>query len=162
MDSAVTLRIAVEADADTIGDLTREAYAKWVPVIGRKPLPMTVDYSQAVRAHRFDLLYAGNNLAALIETVPQGAELLIVNVAVRPAFQGRGHGVRLMALAEELAVAASLQGTRLYTNALFADNLRLYASLGYAVEREEPQNGGVIVHMTKACVAASPGPNARP
>jgi GNAT superfamily N-acetyltransferase len=74
----------------------------------------------------------------------------VVNVAVRPAFQGRGFGVRLLKLAEDLAAASGLMGTRLYTNKLFTENLRLYAALGYLVEREEALNGGVAVHMSKA------------
>ena len=149
MDEPVSLRVAREADAEAIRALTREAYAKWVKLIGREPLPMTVDYSEAVRKHRFDLLSAGHQLAALIETVPQGDWILIENVAVRPAFQRRGFGVRLLKLAEELAKSSGLTGTRLYTNKLFTENLRLYASLGYQVEREEERNGGVAVHMLK-------------
>jgi ribosomal protein S18 acetylase RimI-like enzyme len=151
VEEAVTLRTASEADAKAILALTREAYAKWVKVIGREPLPMKVDYSDAIRKHRFDLLYVGGLLAALIETVPQGNYLLIENVAVRPVFQGRGFGKRLLKLAEELAESAELAGTRLYTNKLFVDNLRLYGALGYRVEKEEEElNGGVAVHMVKA------------
>jgi ribosomal protein S18 acetylase RimI-like enzyme len=145
----VRLRLATAADAQAIGDLTREAYAKWVPLIGREPLPMTVDYAEAVTAHRFDLLETAGELAALIETAPEGDELLIVNVAVRPAFQGRGYGVRLLKLAEALAAEAGLKGTRLYTNRRFEANIALYASLGYRVEREETRPNGVTVHMVK-------------
>jgi ribosomal protein S18 acetylase RimI-like enzyme len=151
MDQTASLRVAEAADAEAIGALTREAYAKWVEVIGREPLPMVVDYSQAVQTHRFDLLQVEDRLVALIETTPQDDELLIVNVAVRPAFQGRGFGVRLLKLAEDLAAASGLKGTRLYTNKLFSENLRLYASLGYQVEREEALNGGVAIHMSKPC-----------
>jgi GNAT superfamily N-acetyltransferase len=110
---AVTLRIAREPDAETIGTLTREAYAKWIAVTGREPLPMRVDYAEAVKAHRFDLLYDGDVLAALIETVPDGEHLLIENVAVAPDKQGRGYGKRLMRHAEELAASSGMQGTRL-------------------------------------------------
>ncbi len=149
MDQAVSLRLGGPADAGAIGALTREAYAKWVPLIGREPLPMQVDYAQALQAHRFDLLYAGEALAALIETVADGDRLLVVNVAVRPAFQGRGFGVRLMALAEQIASDAGLAGVRLYTNQRFAANIALYASLGYRIDREEALNGGVAVHMSK-------------
>ena len=78
-----------------------------------------------------------------------GGHVLIENVAVRPEFQGRGFGVRLLTLAEELAAASGLAGTRLYTNKLFEVNIRLYASLGYQIEREEPINGAVRVHMRK-------------
>ena len=148
--AGVTLRRAGEADAEAIGALTRAAYAKWVPLIGREPMPMTVDYAQAVTRHRFDLLHADGVLAALIETTPADDDrLLIVNVAVDPAFQGRGFGKRLLAFAEDLAVQAGFSGTRLYTNQRFEENIGLYLSVGYVVEREEALNGGVAVHMTK-------------
>jgi len=146
---AVSIREARLEDAAAIREVTRAAYAKWVAVSGREPLPMRADYEAAVRRHRFDLLYVGERLAALIETVVEGAFLLIENVAVLPEFQGRGFGRRLLAGAEARAAAMGLAGTRLYTNSLFKANVRLYLSLGYAVEREEALNGGVAVHMVK-------------
>ena len=91
-------------------------------------------------------------MAALIETVAAGDWLLIENVAVLPAMQGRGFGRRLLSLAEERAAALGLAGTRLYTNKLFVENIRLYQALGYVVEKEAEPNGGVAVHMVKACV----------
>ncbi|MBI1200030.1 MAG: GNAT family N-acetyltransferase [Phenylobacterium sp.] len=149
MSDATTLRTAGPADAAAIHELVQSAYAKWLPIAARPPLPMTVDYDVAVKAHRFDLLFVGDRLAALIETTPQGGDLLIVNVAVRPDQQGRGHGVRLLRLAEDLAAEAGLAGLRLYTNKLFTENIRLYASLGYAIESEDAANGGVRVNMRK-------------
>ena len=151
MIDAVTLRTADEADVDAIRTLTREAYSKWVAVTGREPLPMRVDYAAAIKQHRFDLLCADSRLAGVIETVPEGDFLLIENVAVAPTLQGRGFGKRLLKHAEELAASSGLKGTRLYTNKLFSANLRLYEALGYQVEREEELNGGVAVHMSKAC-----------
>jgi ribosomal protein S18 acetylase RimI-like enzyme len=156
MDEAVTSRIAHEGDADAVRALTREAYAKWVAVTGREPLPMRVDYADAIRKHRFDLLYVGSHLVALIETVPEDDCLLIENVAVRPAFQGRGFGTQLLKLAEQLAASAGLTGMRLYTNKLFVQNIRLYAALGYQVEREEALNGGIAIHMMKSITLQEP------
>ena len=49
-------------DAEAVRRLVREAYAQWVPVIGREPMPMKADYEQAVRDHEIDLLYADENL----------------------------------------------------------------------------------------------------
>jgi ribosomal protein S18 acetylase RimI-like enzyme len=144
-----SIRIATADDIPAIAALTRLAYAKWVPVIGREPLPMKTDYAQAFAVHRFDLRFEDAALVGLIETVPQERLLLIENVAVDPSAQHRGHGRALMAHAERLAAEAGLDGTRLYTNARFTDNLTLYAALGYAVEREETLNGGVAVHMVK-------------
>lgn len=84
------LRRATPADAAAVRDLTRAAYAKWVPVLGREPKPMTADYDAAVRDHVVDMLHLDEKLAALIEMRPEADHLLIVNVAVSPAHQGRG------------------------------------------------------------------------
>lgn len=146
----VILRRATLADATAIRDLTRAAYAKWVAVIGREPKPMGADYEAAVRAHRFDLLHAGSELAALIETVDAGDHLLIENVAVSPAHQGRGLGRLLLAHAEEIAVGLGYDRVALYTNQRFEANVALYLRVGYGVDREEPIGDGVVVHMSKA------------
>jgi GNAT superfamily N-acetyltransferase len=145
----IELRQGVATDAAAIRELTREAYAKWVPIIGREPKPMTVDYAEAVRNHRFDLLYVEGKLAALIETVPEADHLLIENVAVSPVFQGRGFGRMLMARAEQVAVSLGFSKTRLYTNKLFTENVQIYRKLGYSVDREEEFKGGFAVHMSK-------------
>jgi ribosomal protein S18 acetylase RimI-like enzyme len=159
MNESVALRRGAPADAEAIRALVEAAYTKWIPVIGRLPTPMQADYAAAVRAHRFDLLPAGVDLAALIETTAEPDHLLIVNVAVHPAFQGRGLGTRLMALADGLAAETGLTRLRLYTNKKYTANLRLYGSLGYRVEREELYGGpgrtrddDITVHMVKDLV----------
>ena len=146
---AVRLVQASEGDAAAIRKLTREAYARWVPLIGREPKPMTADYAAAVRNHRFDLLYVDGALAALIETIRGPDHLLIENVAVSPSFQGKGYGRMLMAHAETLAASSGFGEVRLYTNKLFAENVQLYLGLGYRVDREEEVKGGTAVHMSK-------------
>lgn len=40
MSASITVRAAADGDAAPIRDLRRAAYAKWVPIIGREPLPM--------------------------------------------------------------------------------------------------------------------------
>ncbi len=150
------MRRATTADAVAVRELTRAAYAKWVPVLGREPRPMTADYDAALRDHLIDLLLVDGEAAALIEMAPKADHLLIVNVAVAPTYQGKGYGRALMAHAEEVARSLNLSEMRLYTNALFAENLRLYSRLGYRVDREEqhPQFG-VAVHMSKRLDAAA-------
>jgi ribosomal protein S18 acetylase RimI-like enzyme len=144
------LRRAVPSDTSAIRELTRAAYATWVPVIGREPTPMTVDYGARVQDHRIDLLHVGSQLVALIELVPEADHLLVENIAVLPAFQGRGYGRQLMAHAETVAASLGLPQVRLYTNVLFAENVQLYRRLGYRVDREEPFKGGFAVYMSKA------------
>lgn len=149
MRGDLPLRRAGPADAGAIRMLTRAAYAKWVPMIGREPLPMTAHYDRAVLAHRIDLAEIGGTLAALIETIAEVDHLLIENLAVAPEFRGRGLGTRLLAHAEALAAEASHDTLRLYTNGRFAGNIALYRRLGYAIDREEPFLGGTTVHMVK-------------
>jgi GNAT superfamily N-acetyltransferase len=144
------VRQAKTEDASAIRDLICAAYAKWVPLIGREPKPMTVNYEEAVRIHRFDLLYTSGTLVGLVETVPEDGCLLIVNVAVSPPFQGRGLGRKLIAYAESYAAALGFVKIRLYTHKRFTANLQLYGKLGYVVDREEEFMGGIAVYMSKS------------
>jgi GNAT superfamily N-acetyltransferase len=151
MKGAIELRLASPEDAAAIRDLTRAAYAKWVPLVGGEPKPMTADYDAAVRDHRFDLLYLEGALAGLIETIDEGDQLLVENVAVAPSHQGHGLGTRLMAQAERIARALGYRRVRLYTNKRFAENITLYLKLGYVVDREEDiGRGAVRVNLSKA------------
>jgi ribosomal protein S18 acetylase RimI-like enzyme len=156
VNEVLELRMAAAADAAAIRALTRDAYAKWVPAIGREPKPMQADYAEALRKHRIDLVHLDGVLVALIETIPETDHLLVENVAVAPAFQGRGLGRKLMAHAERLAASINYVEIRLYTNKLFAENIQLYRSLGYWIDREDQFAGGIVVHMSKP-IRASDG-----
>ena len=145
----VPIRPAVLEDAARIRDLTRAAYAKWVALIGREPLPMQADYERAVAEHTIDLLIVDGALAGLVETILRPDHLWIENVAVAPEQQGRGFGRLLLAHAEQRAIHAGRPEIRLLTNQAFAANLELYARRGYIVNRTEPFRGGTIVHMSK-------------
>lgn len=149
MTGRVELRQANATDAAAIRDLTRQAYARWVPLIGREPKPMTADYDAAVARHRFDLVHIDGVLAALIETIREPDHLLVENVAVAPSYQGRGLGRRLMAHAEALARELGFDTIRLYTNQRFTENIALYRRLGYRIDREEALPVGTVVHMSK-------------
>jgi GNAT superfamily N-acetyltransferase len=155
MTTAIAPRPATLADAPAIRALTREAYAKWVPLIGREPRPMVADHARAVREHRIDLVEIEGRLAALVEMIPHPDHLLIENLAVAPRAQGRGLGGSLLAHADQVAAALGLGETRLYTNGAFAANLRFYARRGYCVSREEAFGDGIVVHMSRPVGAAA-------
>ena len=149
-----TLRRAVAADAAAVRALVRDAYAKWVPVIGREPKPMTANYNTAIRPNRVDLAHVESELAGLIETIDRSDHLLIENVAVAPQQHGQGLGRALMAHAETVARAAGYREVRLYTNQRFEANVQLYLRLGYSIDREEEGPLGVTVYMSKSLPAA--------
>jgi len=143
------IRTAGPEDACSVRALVRSAYAKWVGVIGREPLPMLADYDRAVRDHEIELLLVDDELVGLIELIRNPDCLLIENIAVAPAHQGCGIGRRLLAHAELEAGLAGLTEIRLMTNRAFESNVRLYQSLGWRIDRQEPFMGGVAVHMSK-------------
>jgi ribosomal protein S18 acetylase RimI-like enzyme len=146
----LSLRRATAADAAAVRNLTRAAYAKWVPVVGREPLPMTTDYDRAVVEHVIDLLEEDGGLCALIEMAPADGRLLIVNIAVRSDLQGRGIGGRLLDHADLHARSLGFDEVELYTNALMASNLDFYRRRGYQEHRRGTiVPGTVSVFMRK-------------
>ena len=111
---------------------------------------MTADYDHAVRHHVIDLGCIAGRLVGLVEMISREDDLLIENVCVDPDEQGAGLGKRLIAHAEEETRKRGHAVIRLYTNKLFAANLRFYGGLGYEVEHEEPFMGGTTVHFRKS------------
>jgi ribosomal protein S18 acetylase RimI-like enzyme len=111
---------------------------------------MTANYEEAARNHLIDLQYIDGVLAALIEMISNTDHLLIENVAVSPAFQRKGLGRMLMAHAEEVAASLGHSKLRLCTNKKMVENICLYSSLGYSIDREEDRGDRIGVHMSKA------------
>jgi GNAT superfamily N-acetyltransferase len=150
MPERLPIRRAVSADAAAVRGLTRAAYAKWVPLIGREPTPMTADYDRAVVEH-IDLWEEDGEPLALIEVIPAVNHLLIENIAVRPDQQGKGLGDKLLHHAEGLARSLGFDETQLYTNAAFASNVSFYSRRGYQEYRRATiVPGSVTVFMRKS------------
>ncbi|TPK83021.1 GNAT family N-acetyltransferase [Mesorhizobium sp. B2-4-17] len=148
-NKSIRFRPAEPADAATIRDIVRAAYAKWVPVIGREPLPMRADYVEAVGEHPFDLAVEEDRIIGMIETMLADDHLWIENVCVWPQAQGRGIGGLLLQRAEQKALEADRPELRLLTNGAFEANVSLYKRHGYAIDREEPFMNGTTVYMSK-------------
>lgn len=148
--SGLAFRRAAPADAALVAAITDAAYAKWVPVIGRKPKPMTADHERSIRDHMIELAILDGRVVGLIELIPGADHLLLENIAIDPAAQGQGIGRRLMQRVERHAIERRLPEVRLYTNKAFATNLDFYRRLGYEIDREEPYKEGFTVYFAKA------------
>jgi ribosomal protein S18 acetylase RimI-like enzyme len=141
------IRPAVVADRTAVEEVVHAAYAPWIEVIGVQPLPMVADYAKLIRAGQVWVLGPVDGLIVLI---PEDGVLLIENVAVRPAAQGRGLGRRLLAVAEDRARSLGLSALRLYTNEKMTSNIAWYERLGYVETGRENISGRYAVHMRKA------------
>jgi ribosomal protein S18 acetylase RimI-like enzyme len=147
-----TLRRATGADADAVRDLVHAAYRDYAPLIGRTPLPMLVDYAEAVRTHEVWALEADGRLVGIIELVPEADHLWIENVAVAPAAQGGGHGRRLLRHAEVEARRRGYREIGLLTNERYERNIAMYERYGYRETHRTPREGTDLVHFRKRLV----------
>lgn len=158
MTQAVEINPATTDHAEAILALVREAYQRWVPVISREPLPMRVDYREALTRHQIDVLRFENDIIGLIETDLKDDHLWIENIAISPAHQGKGYGKLLLNHAEAKARKANRAALRLLTNGAFDSNIALYQKLGYGITASEPFMGGTTVYMEKQLHPASVDP----
>ena len=139
--AVVMIRRAGPGDVDELRAIAAAAYQKYVPRIGRAPAPMTADYARAVRDGQAWAALEDGQIVGFAIIIAQPGYLLLDNVAVLPAVQGRGIGARLLALAEEQARGLGLREIRLYTNEAMTENLAYYPRHGYAETRRAEQDG---------------------
>ena len=149
MMSAPTLRRATPDDAETLAALTDAAYARYVPLLGRKPQPMLADYRQLAEAYSIWLLEVAGKPAGLLVLVFQPDHVLIYSIALHPDFQKQGLGKFLLTWAETQTREAHLHLIRLYTNEKMVENIALYKGFGYEVTERETYLGGALIHMAK-------------
>jgi GNAT superfamily N-acetyltransferase len=145
------IRPAEAHDAGTVGALVREAYGRWVERFGRDPSPMRDDYARRIADGQVWVLEEEGKLIAL-GVLKDGPEaLLIPNIAVVPAAQGKGYGRRLIAFAEAEARRHGYREVKLVVNALMSENVAIYQHLGFReVERiHEEEFDRVYVVMAK-------------
>jgi GNAT superfamily N-acetyltransferase len=125
------LRRATPDEAGPVAALMAEAYAPFVDVIGRRPAPMDDDYAARIAAGTVHVALVDDRIAGAAVLLPEGDALWLETVAVAPAWQGRGIGRRLVALAESEAARRGFGRVRLYTNAAMTANRALYPRLCY-------------------------------
>ena len=143
------LRRATPADVPAVASLVHDAYVGYTPLLGRTPIPLTVDYAEAVATHEVWVLDEGDRLAGILELLPERDRLWIENVAIAPDRQRRGLGRRLLAHAEDEARRRGLSVLGLLTNERYVDNIAMYERHGYRETHREPYGGSDLVHFRK-------------
>jgi ribosomal protein S18 acetylase RimI-like enzyme len=143
------LRRATAADVDAVTALQRAAYARNRELLGVEPLPLKADYAEVLSRYEVWLAEGEHGLDGVLILEARPDDLLIWSVAADPRTQGRGLGRRLLAAAEERAVALGRRVMRLYTGEPLTANIAWYRRHGYAIERVEQMPDRRIVHMAK-------------
>jgi len=146
------IRLADLADCDLVQRITAEAYRRYEHEIGIVPLPAREDHRPRIERGEVWLLEVRGECVglAVLENTPD--HLLLYSIAVRPDRQGEGHGLRLLAFADERAAEQGLAEVRLYTNALMQRNIAIYRRWGFVEigRRSHPsREGHHVVDMAK-------------
>lgn len=137
------IRPAEAADRASVETIVQTASC--VQAIGE---PTGADYAELISSGRVYVLENGGIDAMIVLDAADG-ELLVENVAVRPARRGRGLGRRLMTFAEFRARSLGLRALRLSANEKMAADIGLYQSLGYREIERAAVDGRHVVWMTK-------------
>ncbi|WEJ19696.1 GNAT family N-acetyltransferase [Pseudomonas sp. SD17-1] len=143
------IRPATAHDVAPVQALIEAAYALYIPRIGARPGPMLEDYAALIAQGRVEVFEEQGQVLGVLVLIAQADGLLLDNVAVSPAAQGRGLGRQLMAHAEARARQLGLEVVRLYTNEAMSENLGLYERLGYRETHRAVQAGLRRVFMEK-------------
>jgi len=151
----VIIRPAVPDDVPALRAITAAAYLPYLSRIGRAPAPVSSDYAAAVERGEVWVAAAdegtglSGELVGLIVLVRAPDYLLLENVAVLPAAQGRGVGSRLLEFAESQAAELGLPEIRLYTNVAMTENLVYYPRRGYVETHRREEDGYRRVYFCK-------------
>jgi ribosomal protein S18 acetylase RimI-like enzyme len=153
----MAIRLAQREDVEAIRSLVERAYSPWIQVIGLRPGPMDSDYAGLVEEGDVYVWAAPDVIGLLVLRRADGGALMVENVAVDPAAQGRGLGPALLDFAEAQARERGIEEMRLYTHERMTSNIELYERLGWTEYERVAQHGFERVFMRKQ-VNPSPGP----
>ena len=125
------IRPAIEADAEAVTAIAQAAFEHYIPRIGVPPIPMLLDYPEAIRSGKVWVAIDSAVVAGFVLLEDEPDALLLDVLAVSPAVQGRGIGSLLLAFAETEARTRGYTAIALYTNEAMTENLTYYPRHGY-------------------------------
>jgi ribosomal protein S18 acetylase RimI-like enzyme len=142
-------RPATRDDLRAVEEIVQAAYGKYVPRLGRKPVPMLDDYRALIDAGHVHVVEHDGAVKGVIVLIPEEDAMLLDNVAVAPAAQGLGLGRMMLEFAERSAIDRGYRRVRLFTNEAMVENIALYSRNGYFETLRAEEKGVRRVYMAK-------------
>ena len=155
MTSAPTIRVAVPSDAARLAAIALAAYAKYVPRLGREPIPVRADYPAAIAAGQVVVIERDGAIQGYLVAWAEPDAYFLDNIAVDPAHAGKGLGRALIDHAAAEARRRRLPALRLHTNVTMTENIAMYERAGWTEYDRRGDEGFARVFFRKP-VATSP------
>jgi ribosomal protein S18 acetylase RimI-like enzyme len=149
-EKGLAIRLARDSEAEAVRHLVLDAYGHYVARIGKPPGPMLDDYAQRIAQGQVSVIEEDGRLLGILVLEEEPDAILLDNIAILPAAQGRGLGRALVAHAEAETRRRGRTQLRLYTHVLMVENIGLYARLGFRETGRVSEKGFERVYMVKA------------
>jgi predicted N-acetyltransferase YhbS len=149
VQSPIDIRAATADDAASVTRIAREAYAPYVPRIGREPAPMSADHATLIAGGEVWVSTDGDELTGFVVLRASRQALLLESVAVATNRRRQGIGRGLIEFAERHARGLGLTAVELYTNQCMTENLAYYPRLGYVEYDRRREDGFDRVYFRK-------------
>ena len=143
------IRLAGPDDATAIQGIAESAYQIYIGDLGRPPAPMVADFARHLDRDRVVVFELDDVIAGYAIVIDDGHRALLDNIAVDPAFQGKGIGRALVDDAERHAATLGYEALDLYTNVVMTANIAWYRKLGFMETRRVEERGFRRVYMSK-------------
>ena len=148
---STAIRQARASDEAEIRHCAEAAYARYIPLIGRKPAPMLADFAaQIVAGDVYVATAADGAFQGFIVFYAEADHVMLENVAVLPRAAGHGVGKALIGFCEAMARERGLKAVHLYTNEKMSENLSIYPKLGYVEVARRSEDGFNRVYFEKS------------
>ena len=145
----VDIRAASDADVPAIARVVHDAFAGFIPLIGRAPWPMFQDYIARVAQGAVWVLTEDGAVVGVAVLQFNDDHLFLDTIAIAPPHQAKGHGGRLLAFVEAEARRRGYDETRMHMHLTMTRGIALYRTLGYTEYARSEVDGYHRVHLRK-------------
>ena len=143
------IRLAELGDLFFIQNCARLAYEKYIERIGKEPAPMIADFASAIDQKQVQIVENAGETVGFVVSFARNDVLFIENIALLPAYQGKGIARGVFEILEIQATDDGRSALELYTNEKMTENLGLYARLGFVEIDRRNENGFDRVYFLK-------------
>lgn len=147
MNNSPNIRPATADDTLSITRCASAAYNKYVERIGQPPAPMVADFPALIERGKVHVMILDHQLVGFAVCYATDECYFLENIAVDPAYQSHGYGVRLLDYVHQQAVG--FDTIRLYTNEKMSENLHWYKKRGYTEIDRRVEAGFARVYFEK-------------